>query len=221
MNINYKTKSLVTLLLSLFLAISISYSQKKENNDLFEKSENWVNELNLGDKEKEVRLINVITTHRMAVQDWHNSHSLEVVPKGINPKTGEQLSDLDRSIIVDSSMPNSVHIALMDGLKADLNEAQVEFILDKYTIGKVAFTLKGYHAIVTDLTTEEEAVILKNLKEAREMAIDFKQMTQISAIFEIYKTKNEQYLNSNGRNWRQLYKDYGKRMKTEKSNKTN
>ncbi|MFD0990504.1 DUF3826 domain-containing protein [Mariniflexile jejuense] len=221
MNINYKNKSLVTLLLSLFLATTICSSQKKETNDLLEKSENWVNELNLGDKEKEARLINVITTHRMAVQDWHNSHSFEVVPKGINPKTGEQLSDLDRSIIVDSAMPKSVHNALIDGLKADLNETQIEFILDKYTIGKVAFTLKGYHAIVTDLTAEEEAVILKNLKEAREMAIDFKQMTQISAIFEIYKTKNEQYLNLNGRNWRQLYKDYGKRIKAEKANKTN
>jgi hypothetical protein len=28
-------------------------------------------------------------------------------------------------------------------------------------------------------------------------------MNQISAIFEIYKTKSEQYLNANGRNWRE------------------
>jgi hypothetical protein len=116
-------------------------------------------------------------------------------------------------------MPLSVHEALMTGLKANLDDSQIEAILDKYTIGKVAFTLKGYHAIVTDLTAEEEAVILKNLKEAREIAVDFKNMKQISAIFEIYKTKNEQYLNSNGRSWRQLYKDYGKRMKAEKAKK--
>jgi nitroimidazol reductase NimA-like FMN-containing flavoprotein (pyridoxamine 5'-phosphate oxidase superfamily) len=36
----------------------------------------------------------------------------------------------------------------MAGLRKDLTEEQVEAILDKYTIGKVAFTMKGYKAIV-------------------------------------------------------------------------
>jgi fructose-1,6-bisphosphatase len=49
-----------------------------------------------------------------------------------------------------------------------------------------------------------------------EQAIDYKNMNQISAIFEIYKTKSEQYLNSNGRNWRQLYKAYVDKVKAEK-----
>jgi hypothetical protein len=68
--------------------------------------------------------------------------------------------------------------------------------------------MKGYHAIVPDLTAEEEKVILGYMKEAREMAVDYKSMKQISAIFEIFKTKSEQYLNSKGRNWRALYKAY-------------
>jgi hypothetical protein len=42
-------------------------------------------------------------------------------------------------------------------------------------------------------------------------------MRQISAIFEIYKTKCEQYLNSNGRNWRQLFKAYVDKVKAEKA----
>jgi hypothetical protein len=61
-------------------------------------------------------------------------------------------------------------------------------ILDKYTVGKVAFTLQGYKAIVPDLTPKEETEILKNLKQARSQAIDYKSMNEISAIFEIYKT---------------------------------
>jgi hypothetical protein len=79
--------------------------------------------------------------------------------------------------------------------------------------------LKGYQAIVPDLTTKEETEILKNLKQAREQAIDYKNMKEISAIFEIYKTKCEQYLNNNGRNWRQLFKAYVDKVKAEKSNK--
>lgn len=212
-------KNLVILFATLFLSVNLSLAQENEEVKLREKAENWIKELNINNKEKEIQAIEVIATHLITVRNWHNNHPYDSVPAGINPATGQQLSELDRSIIADSAMPRSVHEALMTGLKANLDDSQIEAILDKYTIGKVAFTLKGYHAIVTDLTAEEEAVILKNLKEAREIAVDFKNMKQISAIFEIYKTKNEQYLNSNGRSWRQLYKDYGKRMKAEKAKK--
>jgi hypothetical protein len=72
---------------------------------------------------------------------------------------------------------------------------------------------------VPDLTPAEEAVIVTNLKQAREQAVDYKNMKQISAIFEIYKTKCEQYLNANGRNWRQMYKDYVNAVKAKKAHK--
>ena len=58
------------------------------------------------------------------------------------------------------------------------------------------------------MTEEETAFVLEQLKLAREQAIDYKNMKQISAIFEIYKTKCEQYFNEHGRNWRQMFKDY-------------
>lgn len=92
----------------------------------------------------------------------------------------------------------------MNGLRKDLNEDRVELILDKYTVGKVAFTMAGYRAIVPDITEKEEATILGFLKQASEQAVDYKNMNQISAIFEIYKTKSEQYLNSNRRNWKEM-----------------
>jgi hypothetical protein len=58
---------------------------------------------------------------------------------------------------------------------------------------------------------------LKNLQQAREQAIDFKGSKQISMIFEIYKTKNEQYLNNNGRNWHKMYGDYTKTIIAKKA----
>ena len=67
-----------------------------------------------------------------------------------------------------------------------------------------------------DLTAKEETEILKNLKQAREQAIDYKGIKEVSAIFEIYKTKCEQYLNSNGRNWHQLFKAYVDKVKAQK-----
>lgn len=175
--------------------------------------------LNLDDAEKAKRVQNIIATHLNAVRNWHNEHPSSTVPEGINPITGTKLSELDRSIIADSAMPSSVHQNLMGGLKKELSNEQVELILDKYTIGKVAFTMNGYKSIVPDLTPDEETKILGFLKQAREQAIDYKNMKQISAIFEIYKTKSEQFLNSNGRNWRALYSAYTKKIKEEKAAK--
>ncbi|MDM1293618.1 DUF3826 domain-containing protein [Sphingobacterium sp. N143] len=186
-----------------------------------EKATQWTAQLGLTDLQKQQRVTDYIFQHLVAVKDWHNSHPASTVPAGINPYTGTRLSELDRSIIADSAQPDSIHGNLMHGLRKELNEKQVAQILDQYTIGKVDFTLKGYHAIVPDLSITEEQFIRKNLEEAREKAIDYKSMKQISAIFEIYKNKCEAYLNANGRNWRQLFKDYVNKVKAEKEHKSN
>ena len=192
-------------------------AREKSDADLNAKAAEWVNSLKLDDAEKSTRVQAVITVHLQAIRDWHNEHPASTVPAGINPVTGKPLSELDRQVIADSALTKTVHETLMTGLHKDLSEPQVETILDKYTVGKVVFTLKGYRAIVPDLTAEEETTILGFLKQAREQAVDFKNMKEISAIFEIYKTKSEQYLNANGRNWKTLYKAYSDAAKAKKA----
>ncbi|HNU87810.1 MAG TPA: DUF3826 domain-containing protein [Ferruginibacter sp.] len=203
-----------------FLALILLSKQPvtaQVDTSLESKAAGWVALLQLNDNTKAEKVKTAIAVHLTAVKDWHNSHPFTLVPEGINPATGNKLSELDRDIIICSTKPRSIHDDLMTVLRTELDSAQVEMILDKYTIGKVDFTLKGYKAIVPDLTAKEEAEILKNLKQAREQAIDYKNMREISGIFEIYKTKCEQYLNNNGRNWRQLYKAYTDKIKAEKA----
>lgn len=225
-----KQTKILALILFIFLSATNLFAQDKNtvtftsadaktkaDADIEAKAAEWVSGLNLNDASKEERVKTAVATHLKAVREWHNAHPFTEVPAGINPATGNRLSDMDRTIIAHSAKPASVHNDLMNVLKAELTPEQVEFILDKYTIGKVAFTMKGYKAIVPDLKPEEEAQILTYLKQAREQAIDFKNMKEISAIFEIYKTKCEQYLNSNGRNWHQLYKNYVNAVKAKKA----
>jgi hypothetical protein len=210
-------KTFMTFIIVLFFwMLTPAFGQTSADNELQNKAAGWVASLQLADKAKADRVQQAIVTHLAAVRDWHNAHPASEVPAGINPATGNVLSDLDRQVIICSAKPKSVRENLLSALKADLDSAHVETILDKYTIGKVAFTLQGYKAIVPDLTAKEEAEILKSLKQARSQAIDFKSMNEISAIFEIYKTKCEQYLNNNGRNWRQLFKTYVDKVKAEK-----
>lgn len=214
--------SMPFVLFTLLLSALTGFSQTKDvivPEETLTRAKEFVASLNLADAAKKSAVENVIATHLTAVRDWHNSHPSSTVPDGINPVTGNKLSDLDKQIIADSAMPSSIHKALMDGLNSNLTDAQVETILDKYTIGKVEFTMIGYKAIVPDLTADEEAKILAFLKQAREQAVDYKNMKQISAIFEIYKTKSEQLLNNNGRSWRALYSAYTKKIKEEKAAK--
>jgi hypothetical protein len=208
--------SLGCVIILLFGMLLPALGQTTPDNELQNKAAGWVASLQLADKTKAARVQDAIVLHLTAVRDWHNSHPATEVPAGINPATGNSLSELDRQVIICSAKPKAVRENLMSALKADLDSTQVEMILDKYTVGKVAFTLQGYKAIVPDLTVKEETEILKNLRQARSMAIDFKNMNEISAIFEIYKTKCEQYLNNNGRNWRQLFKTYVDKVKAEK-----
>ncbi|MBO2010233.1 DUF3826 domain-containing protein [Hymenobacter negativus] len=180
----------------------------KANQEVEQKATEWVAALQLKDPKKEAAVQQVIATHLKAIRDYHNAHPYTETPAGINPATGKPLTTMDRQLITVSAMPKAIHDNLMAGLRQQLTLEQVEAVLDKYTIGKVAFTLNGYKSIVPNLTPTEEQVILTNLKQAREQAVDFKNMKEISAVFEIYKNKNEEYLNTHGRNWRELFKTY-------------
>ena len=183
------------------------------------KAAGWVASLNLGDAGKEARVTAVIATHLNAVRDYHNQHAGDIPDGAIDPRTGRKLSGIERQVLADSSIPGSVRQALLDGLNADLTPEQVEAILDKYTVGKVEFTMKAYREIVPDMTPEDEAFLYQNLKEARLRAVDFKNMKEISQIFEIYKTINENHFTETGRDWHTMYKEYTNRLKAEKAAK--
>ena len=189
-------------------AAASAEAKAKADQEADKKAADWVASLNLSDAKKAAAVQQVIATHLKAVRNYNYTHPYTETPAGINPTTGKPLSMMDRQIISISAMPKAIHEKLMAGLRQQLTPEQVEAVLDKYTIGKVAFTLNGYKSIVPNLTPTEEAVILTNLKQAREQAVDFKSMKEISAIFEIYKTQNEDYLNTHGRSWRELFKAY-------------
>lgn len=196
-------------------AVSVM-AQERVDSALMKKATDWTAALELTDKAKEQRVKDAVYAHLFAITTWHNTHPGETVPAGINPRTGERLRNVDRQIIADSAQPKEYHDNLMSVLRAELTEGQVEVILDKYTVGKVDFTMRGYKAIVPNMTEEEESFCLNALKVAREMAIDYKSMKEISEIFAIAKDKCELYFNTHGRNWRQMYSDYVKKIKSNK-----
>ena len=104
-------------------------TKTKSDEDAAKRASEWTASLNLNDAEKEARVKEVILTHLKAIRDWNNEHPFTTVPAGINPATGNKLSDLDRQVIANSAIPKSVHENLMAGLRKEISEEQVELIL--------------------------------------------------------------------------------------------
>ena len=187
---------------------------------VLKKSQEIIAALNLTDEKAANLATTAVYNHRRAVRDWHNTHPYTIIPE-VDQATGRKLSKVEREMMADKSIPESVHARLLKDLNRVLTPEQVEQVFDGYTVGKVAFTMEGYYAIVPDLTDEEARVIEGYLNQAREEALECKSMKAISQVFEVYKSKCEQYLNSNGRNWRQLFKDYVNKRNAEKKAKKN
>src|SRR5690349_8377760 len=92
----------------------------KSNAEAEKKAAEWTTGLKLTDTVNESRVATAITIHLKAIRDWNNEHPFTTVPAGINPATGNKLSELDRQIIVNSSMPASIHKDLLDVLNKEL-----------------------------------------------------------------------------------------------------
>ena len=189
---------------------------KKDDEKYIAKSEQIVAALNLNNPAKEEAVLAAVKKHRTAVVEWHNAHPYTTMPE-TDAATGRKLYDVEREMMADLSIPKSVRKELVKALKKHLTADQITQIWDGYTIGKVAFTMRGYYAIVPDLTAKEAAALENYLKQAREEALECRRMKAISQVFEVYKTKCEQYLIANGRDWRALFKAYVDKRNAEKA----
>src|SRR5688572_11011121 len=69
-------------------------AKAKADAELRKKASEWVSDLKLNDTEKEQRVAAAISTHLITIRDWNNEHPFTTVPAGINPATGNKLSDL-------------------------------------------------------------------------------------------------------------------------------
>ena len=107
------------------------------------------------------------------------------------------------------------HEEFVSGLARFLSPEQIEKVKDMLTVNKVKVTYDAYGQIFHGLTSEQKAFILKNLKAAREEAIDAVSMMEKSALFKKYKIKIEAYLTAQGYDVKQSYKDFVEKQKAE------
>ena len=91
-----------------------------------------------------------------------------------------------------------LHDQFLARLSAELTPQQVETVKDKMTYHKVEVTYNAYCEILPNLTSDDKAMILAALKEAREEAMDGGTADEKSAIFQKYKNQINARLSAKG-----------------------
>jgi hypothetical protein len=177
--------------------------------------------LNLSDTNQTAKVRDILAAQIKAWNAWHAQNDAQI--KGLwnqfNKARGKQNeTNADAALaridgIYATFKPQ--HARFNASLAAELTPDQVETVKDVLTINKVKITYSAYGQIFHGLTEAQQAFILKNLKAAREEAIDAGAMTEKSAFFKKYKIQIEAYLTAQGYDVKQAYKDFVAKQKAD------
>ncbi len=96
------------------------------------------------------------------------------------------------------SLQDQLHVRYLLKLSSELTPEQIDQVKDGMTYGVVQFTYQSYLEMLPDLTEEQKAVIIANLVEAREIAMDAGSSKQKHAWFGKYKGRINNYLSAQG-----------------------
>jgi len=184
-----------------------------------------LDELKLNNPEKEAKVKEIVMAHLKALDAWHTENDAQI--KALwgefnKARSAQNETNWDAALakidgVYASFKPE--HEKFLSELSTVLTPEQVETVKDVMTVKKVEVTYHAYGEIFLGLTDENNAFILKNLKAAREEAIDAGTMNEKSAFFKKYKIRIEAYLNAHGFDVKQSYKDFVAKQKAEKDAK--
>jgi len=181
--------------------------------------------LKLDDAAKEAKTRDILAAQFAALKTWHAENDARVkelwgaFDKARSPGATNMAENanaaLDKLAAVYATFKPQ-HEKFISDLSTVLTPAQVEAVKDALTVNKVKVTYDVYLQIFPTLTDPQKAVVLQNLKNAREEAIDCEQMTEKSAFFKKYKIKIEDdYLTAQGYNPKQARKDFAVKQKAD------
>jgi hypothetical protein len=179
--------------------------------------------LHLGDSTKEDKLRAVLEPHFLALNQWRATNETRIKelwqafdearkPQKQDPKGAEQALKQIGEVYAGFK---AEHDAFNARLVTVLSPEQIEKVKDVLTVNKVKVTYDAYGVIFHGLTEVQKEFILKNLKAAREEAIDAGSMNEKSAFFKKYKLKIQDYLTAQGYDVAKSYKEFGEKQKAD------
>jgi hypothetical protein len=181
--------------------------------------------LKLTDAAKAAKVHDIMVAQFASWKTWHDTNDTQIKElwnKFNKARSTQNETNADAALAQIDAVYATFkpqHDAFIAKLGTVLTPAQIETVEDTLTINKVKITYHAYGEIFHGLTDAQNAFIMKELKAAREEAIDAGAMTEKSAFFKKYKIQIEAYLTAQGYDVKQSYKDFVAKQKADMAKK--
>jgi len=188
-----------------------------------QRADKIVKTLNITEPAKATRVRDIIVLQYRGLNKIHAERDAQV--KAIKEKAGTdkpvaeaEVKKIEEKTKAQLDKQRAKYLA---SLSKELRPAQVEQVKDGMTYGVVPITYKGYLAMLPDLTEEQKTYIMKNLVEARELAMDAESSEKKHGWFGKYKGRINNYLSAAGYDLKKAGEEWDKKLKAEAAAKAN
>jgi hypothetical protein len=176
------------------------------------------------DDAKSASVRKTIVDQYRALRDWHAANDATV--KDLKKQFGSE-QDVARKAHLQAQLDKAeaglreLHNNFLADLGKDLTPEQIDVVKDEMTYNVRNVTYKAFNEMLPDLKDNEKAEIMKQLTEARELAMDQGSSDEKHAVFGKYKGKINVYLGKQGYDLKAASKAFNEKINAQKNAKKN
>jgi hypothetical protein len=186
-----------------------------------ERADKIVQQLGMGDPVQATRVRDLIADQYRNLSAIHDALDAKIAEAKKSPGGSGDVAEAWVKVAQDDASLKlfALHRQFVARLSAELTPEQVDKVKDGMTYGLVHVTYQAFNDMLPDLTEEQKTVIIANLIEAREYAMDAGSSEEKHGWFGKYKGRINNYLSSAGYDMKQANKDWAARRKAAQKNK--
>jgi hypothetical protein len=175
------------------------------------------------DEAKSASVRKTIVDQYRALRDWHAANDPAV--KDLKKKLGAEKDDASKADLqaqLDKAEAGlrDLHNSFLANLGKDLTPEQIDVIKDEMTYNVRNVTYKAFNEMLPDLKDQDKAEIMKQLTEARELAMDQGSSDEKHAVFGEYKGRINLYLSKQGYDLKAASKAFNEKINANKGKKS-
>lgn len=177
---------------------TVALSDDAYRQTVAQRAERIVEPLGINDSAQHDRVVGLIADQYVALNEAHAARDAALKENGA-----------DAQAVQDASLRTVVeyHRKFVAALTAELTPAQVDGVKNGMTYGVVPITYEGYLRLLPDLDDDQKRMILANLLEAREYAMDAGSSDEKHGWFGKYKGRINNRLSAAGIDMKQAERD--------------
>jgi hypothetical protein len=167
-----------------------------------QRAEGIVKSLGIDDDSQRDRIVELIADQYVALNGAHAARDAALKAEGAN---AQAVQDASARAVIEH------HRKFVAALSAELTPEQVDGVKNGMSYGVVPITYAGYQKLLPDLSDELKRMILANLLEAREYAMDAGSSDEKHGWFGKYKGRINNRLSAAGIDMKQAERDLAAR----------